>query len=211
MADPFLPDTAPDGTQIADKFGNIFIYDDKVDSWVDTGVRIQINVVTEKSDGYITPEIYKQITSIQGLVAKGYNYQYNKIYVGPITPSETTAETTLGGVPYFYYIHSTDNTIKFKTYKIDDETIINIEVNKSGIINKLLRNRCVGGRGLKGATGLQGLPGTPARNEIYGSFLDLEETSATLKTKVNTPIDTPISLRIYSQDTLLAEIQYPIG
>jgi len=91
-------------------------------------------------------------------------------------------------------------------------TRLRIEVDRGRLYQKLVRNCCIGPKGRKGVTGLLGLPGKSSADETLKSPSNTDNGIFEWSTKVNIPITTPISLRIFRQneEESTIEIFYPI-
>lgn len=92
-------------------------------------------------------------------------------------------------------------------------TRLRIEVDRGRLYQKLLRSCCVGPKGSKGDVGDRGAPGLPAEKEVFRLPVSTTGGEFVWNTVVNTPIDTPISLRVYRADELfpVVEILYPLN
>lgn len=93
-------------------------------------------------------------------------------------------------------------------------TKLRIEIDKGRLYQKLVRNCCVGPKGLKGDQGDQGSSGDPAGNEVFELPLSVTDNVFAWESIVDTPIDTPISLRIFRQDNddnAIIEVLHSLG
>lgn len=62
---------APDGTLVADIYGNVFRYDLSVDSWINEGLQLQSGVVDERENGFVDPSLFMTLSKIQNLIELG--------------------------------------------------------------------------------------------------------------------------------------------
>tara|TARA_R100001244_G_scaffold25113_2_gene25441 strand:+ start:94696 stop:97800 length:3105 start_codon:yes stop_codon:yes gene_type:complete len=101
-----------------------------------------------------------------------------------------------------------------KVVKVEErKNQLRLEVDRGRLYQKLLRNCCVGPKGIDGNQGAAGAAGTEDSGEVFQ--LPLSPTSGVFNWEafVNAPIDTPISLRIFASDSdlVLLEVLYPIS
>lgn len=91
-------------------------------------------------------------------------------------------------------------------------TKLRIEIDKGRLYRKLIRNCCVGPKGVTGNKGDTGTAGVAASNEVFQLPSDVTGGSFSWSATVETPIETPISLRIFGEDdsTVLVEIIQPL-
>jgi len=180
---PKLPKTAPDGTQVLDRVGVIWIYDANVNAWIYSGSVGDPNIVNEEEEGLITPEIVEQLDALRDSMDAGVDFGIFKIY--PATSA------------YWYYLRSNNNTISFTP---ESENELRLEVNKSWLLALLSRMVCPGPRGERGVQGIPGNPGRPARNEpvhipaVVGKIMEIDAG-------VVSTLDTPISIRVYKNES----------
>lgn len=87
---------------------------------------------------------------------------------------------------------------------------LRVEIDKGRLYQKLVRNCCVGPKGSQGEKGDRGTDGTPAALEEFQLPSSVEDNIFSWNTIVNTPIDTPISLRIFRQDDIIVEVVFPL-
>lgn len=174
-----------DGDRIADKTGRVYEYDGQTKTWVSIGVLHDPNVVSTNQNGLVSPSIYRKLRLIKILKEKGINFDSFKI------------ATKDNKNPYFYYFNSSDDLIKFIPEGVDK---LRIEVDKSVLYNKIARFCCIGPKGLKGDKGEAGRDGLPAAKEKKLSPTISTDNIVTFKATVETPIDTPISVRFFNSD-----------
>jgi hypothetical protein len=79
-------------------------------------------------------------------------------------------------------------------------TKLRIEVDKGRLYQKLVRNCCVGPKGAQGEQGDTGTSGDPAPDEFFQLPLGTTDGVFSWETVVETPIGTPLSLRIFRED-----------
>lgn len=182
-----------DKDQIVDSVGNIYEYDLETDSWLLVGEIKIPDVVTDDNDGIATSETYRKIYVLQRLKSKGINFNTFKL------------DYKTEKAPYYYYFHSSDDLIKFIPEARDQ---LRIEVDRDRLYNKLLSTCCVGPPGRVGDIGDAGLDGTPASNEIFKSNISFVNNLYILNDTVYTPIDTPISIRLFKNDVQVSEVIY---
>jgi hypothetical protein len=93
------------------------------------------------------------------------------------------------------------------------KTKLRVEVDRGRLYQKLVRNCCVGPKGSKGNKGDSGIPGDAAADEVFELPLDTTGEVFSWSSVVDTPISTPISLRVFRQDeddNPIIDIVYPI-
>jgi hypothetical protein len=92
-------------------------------------------------------------------------------------------------------------------------TKLRIEIDKGRLYQKLVRNCCVGPKGIKGDQGDTGSAGDSASSEVFQLPLEATDGTFSWDTVVETPIDTPISLRIFTQENdedIIIEVIHPL-
>jgi hypothetical protein len=90
---------------------------------------------------------------------------------------------------------------------------LRLEVDRSRLIRRLTKGCCVGPKGPKGEKGAAGRDGIPADDEVF--LLPTEVTGGLFQfsATVETPITTPISLRLFTaddDDNHLVEVLFPL-
>lgn len=185
-----FPKNPQDGDTISDKLGNVYIYDLQTDSWNIKGRLVASNIVTEQSDGLVSPDIYKKLQNLREL------YVSKALETFKIEPSVNS---------YWYYFKSPSGLIRFKT---EDANTIRMEVDRGRLINLILKKNllaygnpiCI--KGPKGQKGEKGDAGPKGDNGSGGgaepAYL-AKVINDTLQFEVPTSlsIDTNISVRIY--------------
>ena len=104
-----------------------------------------------------------------------------------------------------------DRVKAVKTEKINHQ--LRIEIDKGRLYQKLVRNCCVGPKGAQGQQGDTGTSGEAASSEVFQLPSNVTDGSFSWNTIVNTPIDTPISLRIFREgddETIIIEVIHPL-
>jgi len=187
---PMLDGNTQDGRQYVDGQGVIQEYDLETKAYVNKGVIKVPPLVNEQTDGLIFPKLFDRLRLIE--TYKDWLKANIKL------------ETSLLPFPYFYFLDSSDDLIRF--YGEDVQTI-RIEVDRGRLFQKILRNFCVGGLGDVGAEGERGLAGKPAAKERKVSTKFLSDVEATFSTEIGIPLDTAISIRLYDKyDQKISEI-----
>lgn len=193
---PNLPVTATHGDELCDEYGNRFKYDAGQDAWISKGTISVPNVVSEDTNGVITPDIFDKLKKLEAYTAANTDIKPLKILPG------------IGA--YWYYFRSSDKLIRFRA---EGEDQLRIEVDKGRIYQILLKNRCPGVRGPQGDRGDRGNAGRsplvePCFNpsKVVGNRIDFA-----IYTPVplydGGPIELPnnhvpeISVRLYAIDT----------
>jgi hypothetical protein len=183
MTDPIakkMPITGYDGEEIVDANGVTWVYNAQDDVWINSGVIAEPDIVTETEDGLVSSATYQKLDLVQQLIDQGYDFGHFKLRGDSATP-------------YFYFFYSADDLLKF----IPESTSrLRMEVDINMLYQKLVRNCCAGPKGPVGDQGRAGRDGLAAANEVF-KIPVIEENNYIVRTGVNTPIDTPISLRIF--------------
>ncbi len=136
------------GMEICDKYGVIWRFDATINNWVGAGMVEPPAVVTEQNDGLITPEIKKKLNYLRE------NYQ----------PNKPTLKLYPGTNAYWYYLRSSNKTIRFQP---ESEERLRIEVDHGRIYQLLYKvGYCPGKTGDDGDRGDQGDDGRPAPDEL---------------------------------------------
>lgn len=269
-----------DGDQVIDAFGTIYEFNAEQNEWIDKGVIPSHQVVTDSTDGLVSPEVYRKLTLLQDLIRRGFDFSKFKLD----SPVDN---------PYYYLFHSSDDLIRFTPEQIAEPKVVyfdglvrrvvvditnnttsvildgsnlrtsdftglvlespfgtfnilsgtasavvvagranvaagdpikvarpesrltrlRIEVDRGRLYQKLLRSCCVGPKGSKGDVGDRGTPGLPAESETFQFPISTTGGEFVWNSVVNTPIDTPISLRVYRADgtSPIIEILYPLN
>ncbi|MBD3404849.1 MAG: hypothetical protein GF411_01780 [Candidatus Lokiarchaeota archaeon] len=174
-----------DGDRIIDQYGVLWIYDLRSKTWINMGFVDVYSNVTEDSDGLVYPSLFELLDSIDPEKFRGLKILDN-----------TKAS--------FYYLYSSDNTIKFRYEEHLGEIRLRAEINQSVLSKKFREFRCKGPKGEQGDKGEQGNSGLPAANEpIYS--LDIGSGLVNIEVNVATPIDTPVSLRLFRSQIQIGE------
>lgn len=90
---------------------------------------------------------------------------------------------------------------------------LRIEVDRSRLTRRLIKNCCIGPKGPKGDKGATGRDGISADDEVFQLPIEVTGGVFRFSTTVETPIDTPISLRLFAADNdtnHLVEILFPV-
>jgi hypothetical protein len=187
---PKLPRSGfADGEQLADMDGNIWEYNAETREWFLRGKFDPIPVVTEDQNGLVPPDVYRKLVLIQELMDRGASFDVFKL------------KSSLDN-PYFFYFQSSDGLIKFQP---EENSVLRMEIDRQRLYALLIRKCCIGPKGIQGPQGKKGLDGKKAANEVFRVPI-IDGGILSLTVKVATPIDTPISLRIFNQNkTQVAE------
>lgn len=198
---PKLPRNPKDGDQVADNLGNVFQYSSASNCWMRLGILESPPVVTPQNPGIVPPEIFERLKQLEDQVNQGIVFDKTKIYVGDRPDN-----------PYFYYLHSTDDLVKFiPETLITGENQLRVEFDRGRFIQRLTRVPCIGPRGFPGPKGDSGKDGKPAANEQTHLPKSLTLSSFEVEAKVPTPIDEPISVRIIRGATIVLEVLVSVG
>lgn len=182
---PKLPRSGfSDGEQIADPDGNVWEYNEETREWFLRGKFEPLPVVTEDQNGLVSPEIYRKLVLIQELIDKGISFDVFKL------------KSSLDN-PYFFYFQSSDGLIKFIP---EAESQLRIEIDRAKLYALLIKKCCIGPKGKTGTQGAKGNSGKPAASEIFKVPKIENQTTFIISTTVSSPIDTPISLRIFNEE-----------
>lgn len=138
-----LPRTVNSTGEICDKYGNKFKYDSATNSWIAHGYIPNIPIVTEQSDGLITPEILLKLIKVKDVLS-------------PIA-TQPSLKINPGNNAFWYYFKSSDKCIRFR---VEGENALRIEVD-SGRLYRLFSNAIC-----RGPTGDQGLKGPKGDNGL---------------------------------------------
>lgn len=107
------------------------------------------------------------------------------------------------------------NLLQSDEIKVFQPTIVKnqlrVEVDRGRLFQKLMRNCCVGPKGQPGPQGIAGRDGIPADNEVFLVPESTEGNVFVVEAQVATPIETPISLRIFREEVQVIEFLYAIG
>lgn len=156
--------------EICDKYGVVWKYDSSINNWVGAGMVEPPSVVTEQSDGLITPDIKKKLNYLR------LNYQQNK-------PS---LKLYPGTNAYWYYLRSSNKTIRFQP---ESEERLRIEADHGRIYQLLYKvGYCPGKTGDDGDRGPTGTDGTPPPDEICFAPSAYEELRLDFAMYVATPL-----------------------
>lgn len=179
---PKLPRTGfADGEQVADPDGNIWEYNAETREWFLRGKFDPIPSVSEDENGLVTPDIYRKLLLIQELLDRGVPFDIFKL--------KSSVEN-----PYFFYFQSSDGLIQFQP---EENSVLRMEIDKNRLAYLLMRRCCVGPKGRVGPQGKRGVDGKKAANEVFRVPV-IDGNVFSLKVKVASPIDTPISLRVFN-------------
>ena len=179
------------GTTITDINQQIFEYFPDQNSWIHTSAEYNNALVTFMSDGLISPAIMEKLEQIK-------QYNSDGRLIGP--------KFILCPNAYWYLLNS-PSTINVNV----NDNAVDIDIDTNKIIKHLHRTTyCHGQKGKTGPVGLQGNDGSPAPSEEYLIPI-INEQAMIIETEVPIPLDTPISLRIYYEFQLKAEIRYDLN
>ena len=142
----FLPYPSDDD-RIIDQYGVLWVYDARSKTWINMGFLDTYGNVSRESDGLVYPVLFELLESLDPDKFNGLKLLDN-----------TDAS--------FYYLYSSDSSVKFKYVEHLSESRLSMEVNQASVARKFGQFRCQGPKGSQGDEGEQGLPGTPAANEL---------------------------------------------
>lgn len=142
-----FPKNKPDGTEISDKYGNIWKYSKESNSWENIGIISPIPIVSSNNDGQITTKIFGNLKTLKSLNIKSLN----NLKLKP------------GVDGYYYYWRSSDKCIKFSPQRTD---LLQVEIDKSRLYQLFYKLQCVGPTGDAGLTGDSGIDGLPPPKEL---------------------------------------------
>jgi hypothetical protein len=193
---PFLPNiNLADGEQVLDRYGVIWEYDAATNTFINRGTTRAYPDVTEEVDGFVSPPLFRKLNLLKTLSEDGYDFSQFKI-------------KTSAGLPYFYYLRSSNDLIRFIP---ESQQRLRIEVDRGRLYQKLVGVCCVGPKGRIGPAGAHGLPGTPAANELFYTPSRNGKT-LTISVLVPTPLDTEVSVRFLNTlDSQVAEFIVPVN
>ncbi len=144
---PRLPRTGT-GTDICDKYGTRWKFDSNEDAWIPNGLLTSPLLVSEGTDGLITPEIFNQLIQLRNFAT---------------TVNQPILKILPGTDAYWYYFRSSDHFIKFRP---EGEDALRLEVDKGRLFQVLMKEICPGPRGPVGPAGPQGQAGLPGPAEL---------------------------------------------
>ncbi len=170
-----------DREQVVDTTGNVWEYNSEKNEFLYKGQVTSIPDVTETQDGLVTPDVERTLELIQELVDQGYKFGKFRLKTDTINP-------------YYFYFHSSDDLIKFKP---EGQSRLRIEVDEARLYQRLLKQCCVGPKGRTGEQGDPGKNGKAAAKEIFRTPNSVVGGLIEIATTVASPIDTPISLRLF--------------
>ena len=79
---PRLPRNVADGTEVSDRYGNIWQYNAAENTWISKGVIGQQPIVSEDQDGLATPAIYSKLGILRQYSTDGTLFNSLKIVPG---------------------------------------------------------------------------------------------------------------------------------
>jgi hypothetical protein len=143
------------------------------------------NVVDGNSSGLVTPELQARLELLESLRPQISHFKF------------------LNNAEAYYYLLTSCSHILINPTPGN----INIEVNVSNVIRHLLsRITCKGDRGDTGDTGDDGRDGVP-HNGLEPIFIPIADgDNLRLEAQIIQPLDTPVSLRLYVDGVLTAEV-----
>lgn len=171
-----------DKERVADANGNIWEYNVEKNEFLYKGQVTTLLDVNEDQNGLVTPDVQRTLELIQELIDQGYKFGKFRL--------KTDVDN-----PYYFYFNSSDDLIKFKP---EGSSILRIEVDEARLYQRLLRNCCIGPKGMAGERGDPGKDGKPAALEVFKTPNKAVNGLIELTTTVNSPTTTPISLRLYN-------------
>ncbi len=192
---PQFPNNPVDGMQVLDAFGNIYQFRSAEQTWEYIGIIQAAQTVNATTNGVVPPDVYAKIQQLQNLISSGVAFDKNKIFIGKNNNS-----------PYYYYFYSSNDLITFEPFKTSGAQKLRIEVNRQKLMQLLTATPCIGPTGLKGPIGNGGRNGIKAPLEKLQVPSTISDTHIKINSKVPTPINTDISLRIYVSGTQIIEI-----
>lgn len=179
------------GATLTDTNQQVYEYFLDQNSWIHTSAEYNDDLVTLMSDGLISPTIMEKLEQIK-------QYNSDGRLIGPKLISSPNA---------YWYLLNSPHTLNVNV----NGDVIDIDIDTNKIIKQLHRTTyCHGQKGKTGAVGSQGEDGTPAPSEEYLIPI-IKEQVMIIETEVLTPLDTPISTRIYYEFQLKAEIRYDLN
>lgn len=188
---PQLPASGfSDGDRIIDSDGNVWEWNLEQNSWIVRGKADPIPDGSERTDGLVTPEVVRKLKMIQDLMDQGV----------PFAPFKLKSRVQN---PYFYYFQSSDGLIRFAP---EGNGLLRMEIDRSRLYSMIVSRCCIGPDGKRGEQGAKGIDGKPAANEVFQNPI-VDGSTLVIEAVVPTPIDTPISTRIYdSADEEIADV-----
>jgi len=191
---PKLPKNPVDGTEIADRTGNIWYYDTRENQWTFKGTVGSPPDVTESVDGLVTPAVYNRLRTLDEIKSSSATFRTLKI-----SPALNA---------YWYYLISTNKTIKFSP---ESESVLRIEANRGKILGLLSQYKCPGERGDKGKTGVKGRSGKAGPRETI-NLAETNDKEIIIDSDVTVLTTTPISLRLFEvgSDVILLDVRLSV-
>lgn len=177
-----FPDNVTDGTQIIDVDGILWRYTSSSDLWINLGPIELPPVATDDTDGLVATDAYELITSIKAL-----DSEYLRLF--KIYPALNA---------YWYFLTSTNKSVKFIPESSND---LRFEINLPRLYALLAQYRCPGTRGSRGPQGQKGRAGRPGRSEATYSAV-FSGTTIAVERNVQSTIGTPISFRLYRNESI---------
>lgn len=123
--------------------------------------------------------------------------------------SNTATSIVVAGSETSIRVNDRVKIVKPEVFK----TELRIEVDRGRLYQKMIRNCCVGPKGLEGDVGDAGSAGDADVDEVFELPLSTTDDTFRWSSIVDTPIGTPISLRVFRQDNdddVIIEIVFPI-
>lgn len=185
-----LPIKPTDGLQITDINRQIYEYFDEDNAWIHIGADYERQIVSMTNDGLVTPEIVSVLAELKQLQVQGL----------------TTGPKILGSPEAYWYFLKSDHLIDVTP----EGQSIRVEIDGSHVLRRIYSLiSCQGTTGAAGEDGDQGPTGRPGPVEFYLSPV-IEGTKFHVETGVQTPLETPISFRIYKDRRLMLEIRHSL-
>lgn len=154
----------------------IYNYKDYYNAYINDDVRYQLKEVTFFNDGIINPGIKALLQAVEASKAAG----------------ELTTCKILPNPEVYWYAIKSD---RFITVKATDG-VVQLEINNK-FIRHLYNTTCKGEKGAVGPVGKNGVDGLPGPSEKTIIPIPTGKSLA-INSVVETPLETPISLRIYN-------------
>lgn len=174
-----FPSNPENGQAISDVDGNIYQYDTKSSTWIKKGIIETPEIVSTTTDGIITPEIYANLRQLSTVTNFKIHPHANK---------------------YWYYLFSKFNLLDLT---FEEQNSLRIEINKSRLVSKFMRNNCIGPEGEQGIPGKQGKPGKRKKEQFV---------KYTNNISFDIKYDNNISLRLYDGSKAIgAELRFDIN
>ena len=180
------------GHTITDDNGQLLVYRSPERSWIYSGCAFSDKPASFIDDGMITPSIYSLLVDVK-------RYHDDGVFVGPKIIGNPNV--------YWYYLRSIGLPLAISV----ESKYIYIDIDPGKLSSTILsRVRCRGAKGKPGQQGDRGPTGLSAGNELT-MVPTIDKQKLTIAVEIPIPLDTEISIRLYEQGDLKAEVRSASG